>query len=152
VVVAQAATGLEDAQAGRKYEVQVRGVPECRCRDADGAHRVRATPADPATAVQIHRVAAGAVGLHIILAKAREQVPVVGRHDEPLNAGRAQLADRPCHVADDGFHDPTGQHVLAQLTHHVNLLRPNDDESRALDLLSESCGTGLDDSHGQGHG
>ena len=54
-----------------------------------------------------------------------------------LDARRRELPDRPGEVVDDGVHDLPRLEREARLAGVVDLLRPNDDDLRAVELLRE---------------
>ena len=138
VVEGEIAARLEDADACREHEVEVGGVAERRRRDAHASRWRGAAAADPAAPVQLHLLPAGGVHPHRLVPIGREEeVAVVGRDDRVLDPGGRELADRPGEVVDDRVHDLPRLEREARLAGLVDLLRADDDERRALDLLRQ---------------
>ena len=82
----------------------------------------------PARSVRAHRLVA--IG-------GEEQVAMIRGDDRVLDAGRRQLANRARQVVDDRVHHLPGLEREARLAGVVDLLRANDDDLGAIDLLRE---------------
>src|SRR3989304_323341 len=92
---------LENSTTRGKHELQVRCIPQGGSGNPDASRWRRSTPAYPASAMQLELFSAGGIRAHgFITILMKEQMSVIRRENEVLNACRRQLADGAAEVGD----------------------------------------------------
>ena len=117
---------LKTPQPGREHEVEVGVVAEVSAGNPHGARRRGAAVPHPTAAVNVDRVPARVVGLHVVMFADRELVPMVRGNDEVFDASRGELTDGPCHIADDALHGRTRGQFVDALAKGIDFLRAYD--------------------------
>jgi len=140
VVEGQASARLEDAESRGKDEVELGVVAELCAIHPRGARRVGSSVPDPAAPVEVDRVSAWALGLHVVLFPNRELMTVVGGNDEVLDPCCSEFSDGPCDVADYALHSGARGQLVDVLPKRIDLLRVNDDQRLAIHSLAQLIG------------
>src|SRR3972149_3355733 len=127
---------LENSTTRGKHDLQVRCIPQGGSGNPDASRWRRSTPAYPASAMQLELFSAGGIRAHgFITILMKEQMSVIRRENEVLNACRRQLADGAAEIVDHRVHHLLRLVWESGLTRVIDLLRSNDDHLSAINLL-----------------
>ena len=132
-----AALDLECGKAPRCGDLKITSQAKIRQLGAQVRRAGCTTMTNPYAPVQIRRVAARCVDLHIQAQLITEQIAMIGRHNNVLHPQTGQHLKGAPQFVQDAVHGPPRQGNVVSLAQCVDLLRGNQCQVRVTDAVPD---------------